>query len=125
MIEHPLVTLTGTGGIGKTRLALQAGADLLDGAADGVWFVELAGLSEGASVARSVASKLACAEHLNRTMLEVLVQYLRSRRLLLILDDLQHVIEDAAHVVDAIVRAAPQVPARVDRNEPRAASHSR
>ncbi len=118
VIEHPLVTLTGTGGIGKTRLALQAGADLLDGAADGVWFVELAGLSEGASVARSVASTIGLREQPNRTMLEVLVQYLRSRRLLLILDNCEHVIEDAAHVVDAIVRAAPQVRVIVTSREP-------
>jgi predicted ATPase/class 3 adenylate cyclase len=118
VIEHPLVTLTGTGGIGKTRLALQAGADLLDGSADGVWFVELAPLSAGASVARAVASTIGLREQPNRTMLEVLVQYLRSRRLLLILDNCEHVIEEAAHTVDAILRAAPQVRVMTTSREP-------
>lgn len=117
-IEHPLLTLTGTGGIGKTRLALQAGADLLDGAADGVWFVELAPLSEGASVAHTVASTIGLREQPNRTILEVLTQYLRSRRLLLILDNCEHVIEEAAHIVDAILRAAPQVRVVTTSREP-------
>jgi predicted ATPase len=118
VIEHPLVTLTGTGGIGKTRLALQAGADLLDESTGGVWFVELAALSAGASVARAVASTIGLREQANRTMLDVLVQYLHSRRLLLILDNCEHVIEDAAYVVDAILRTAPQVRVIVTSREP-------
>jgi predicted ATPase/class 3 adenylate cyclase len=118
VIEHPLVTLTGTGGIGKTRLALQAGADLLDGSSDGVWFVELAPLSAGSSVAHAVASTIGLREQPNRTMLDVLVQYLRSRRLLLILDNCEHVISEAAHVIDAILRAAPQVQVIATSREP-------
>jgi len=118
VIERPLVTLTGTGGIGKTRLALQAGADLLDGSADGVWFVELASLSGNTSVAHAVASTIGLREQPNRTMLDVLVHYLRSRRLLLVLDNCEHVIEEAAHIVDAILRAAPQVRVIATSREP-------
>jgi predicted ATPase/class 3 adenylate cyclase len=109
VLEHPLVTLVGTGGVGKTRLALQAGADLLDGSADGVWFVELAPLSDAAAVAHTVTSTFGLREQANRSMLDVLAQYLRHRRLLLILDNCEHLVEEAARVADAIVRAAPQV----------------
>ena len=56
MLEHPLVSLVGTGGVGKTRVALQVGADLLDGSGDGVWFVELAPLSDEALVVNTIAS---------------------------------------------------------------------
>ena len=107
--EHPLVTLVGTGGVGKTRLALQAGADLLDGSDDGVWFVELAPVSDPSLVVNTIASTFGLREQANRSMLEVLVQYLRPRRLLLILDNCEHLIEGAARVADAILQVAPHV----------------
>jgi predicted ATPase/class 3 adenylate cyclase len=109
VVEHPLVTLVGTGGVGKTRLALQAGADLLDGLADGVWFVELAPLRDPSLVVNTIASTFGLREQANRSMFDVLVQYLRPRRLLLILDNCEHLIEEAACVADAILRAAPKV----------------
>ncbi len=109
VLEQPLVTLLGTGGIGKTRLALQAGADLLDGIGDGVWLVELATLSDAASVVPAIASIFGLREQGERPMLDVLVQYLKSRHLLLVLDNCEHLIAEAARVADAILRAAPQV----------------
>ncbi len=118
VLEQPLVTLLGTGGIGKTRLALQAGADLLDSIGDGVWLVELATLSDAASVVPAVASTFGLREQGERPMLDVLVQYLKSRRLLLVLDNCEHLIAEAARVADAILRAAPQIRILATSREP-------
>ena len=107
--DHPFVSLLGTGGIGKTRLALQAGADLLEGFGDGVWLIELATLTDASSVVNAVASAFALREQDDRPMLDVLVQYLKSRRLLLIFDNCEHLADAAAHLADAILRAAPHV----------------
>lgn len=118
VLDHPLVSLLGTGGIGKTRLALQAGADLLDRFGDGVWLIELATLTEATSVITAIASVFALREQGDRPMLDVLGQYLKSRRLLLILDNCEHLIEAAAHVADTILRAAPNVRILATSREP-------
>ncbi|HET6277013.1 MAG TPA: adenylate/guanylate cyclase domain-containing protein [Candidatus Cybelea sp.] len=115
---HPLVTLVGTGGVGKTRLALQTGADLLDGSADGAWFVELAPLSDPALIVNTIAATFGLREQANRSFLDVLLQYLRPRRLLLILDNCEHLIEAVAKIADAILRAAPQVRMLATSREP-------
>ncbi|MGC1380677.1 MAG: adenylate/guanylate cyclase domain-containing protein [Candidatus Baltobacteraceae bacterium] len=118
VLEQPLVTLVGTGGIGKTRLALQVGADHLDRVSDGVWLVELATVSDAASVVNAVAATLGLREQGGRPMLEVLVRYLKSRCLLLILDNCEHLIEEVARITDAILRAAPQVRVLATSREP-------
>lgn len=118
VLEQPLVTLLGTGGIGKTRLALQVGADLLDGTGDGSWLVELATLTDAASVATAIASTFGLREQGERPMLDVLAQYLKSRRLLLILDNCEHLIAEVASIADAILRAAPQVRILATSREP-------
>lgn len=87
-----LVTLTGTGGAGKTRLALQAGADLLDQYPDGVWFVELAPLSDPGLVAKAVASALDVPEQPGRPLHETLTRSLPGKHLLLVLDNCEHVL---------------------------------
>ncbi len=107
--QSPLVTLVGTGGVGKTRLALQAGADVLDGSGDGVWFVELAPLSDPSLVAVTIASTLGLREQPERPMLETLLRYLKNRRLLLILDNCEHVIAETARIAEAILRDCPNV----------------
>ena len=104
-----LVTLVGTGGVGKTRTALQVAADLLDGSGDGVWFVEFAPLAEPSLVAGAVATALGVAIVSDRPVLDAVLAYLRNRRLLLVLDNCEHVVEEAARVVDAIVHGCPQV----------------
>ena len=107
--EHRVVTLVGTGGAGKTRCAIQVGAELVDGSGDGVWLAELAPISEPSLVANVVARALSVQESLNRPMLETLLAYLKRKRLLLILDNCEHVIEEARRVVAAIVHRCPEV----------------
>jgi class 3 adenylate cyclase len=107
--QYPLVALLGTGGVGKTRLALQAGADVLDGSGDGVWFVELAPLSDPSLVAVTIASTLGLREQPERPVLETLLRYLKKRRMLLILDNCEHVIAEAARITEAILRDCPEV----------------
>jgi predicted ATPase/DNA-binding winged helix-turn-helix (wHTH) protein len=116
--EHPLVTLAGTGGIGKTRLALQAAANLLGDWTDGVWLVELASLSDPALVVNALASTFGLRDQASRSMLAVLLQYLRPRRLLMILDNCEHLIEEVAKVADAILRSAPEVRILATSREP-------
>jgi predicted ATPase/class 3 adenylate cyclase len=118
VLEQPLVTLVGTGGIGKTRVALQAGADLLDGSADGVWFVELAQLNDAALIVNTIAATLGLREQANRSLLDVLLQYLRPRHLLLILDNCEHLIEAVAKIADAMLRAAPDLRILATSREP-------
>jgi predicted ATPase/class 3 adenylate cyclase len=105
----PLVTIVGSGGVGKTRAALQAGADLLDGSGDGVWFVELAPLSDGKLLASAVVVALGLREQSEGPALEILLQHLKHKRLLLILDNCEHLIEEAATTADAILRRCPNV----------------
>jgi DNA-binding winged helix-turn-helix (wHTH) protein len=116
--EHSLVTLVGTGGIGKTRLALQAGTDRLDGSADGVWLVELASLGDAALIVNTIAATFGLREQADRSLLDVLVQYLRPRHLLLILDNCEHLIAEVAKIADSILRAAPQVRMLTTSREP-------
>jgi predicted ATPase/class 3 adenylate cyclase len=116
--EHPLMTLAGTGGVGKTRLALQAGADLLDGSADGVWFIELAPVRDASLIVNTIAATFGLREQANRSMLDVLLQYLRPRHLLLILDNCEHLIDEVAKIADTILRAAPQARMLTTSREP-------
>ena len=118
VLERPLVSLVGTGGVGKTRVALQVGADLLDGSGEGVWFIDLAPLSDPALVAKTIASTFGLCEQGGTPMLELLLQYLRPRQLLLILDNCEHLIEEMARIADAILRTAPQVRLLATSREP-------
>ncbi len=104
-----LLTLTGAGGSGKTRLALQVGADLLELYADGVWFVDLAGLAEPVLVPQAVASALSVHEQPGRALTETLVDSLRPKSLLLLLDNCEHLLATCAHLNDALLRACPNL----------------
>ena len=116
--EHALVTLVGTGGVGKTRVALQVGADSLDGSSDGVWFVELASTNDAGLVASTIASTLGLREQPERPVLETLLHYLKHKRLLLILDNCEHVIEEVARIADAILRGCHDVRLLATSREP-------
>jgi predicted ATPase len=104
-----LVTLTGPGGSGKTRLALHVAADLLDGFAGGVWFVDLAPLADPAQVPAAAAAAFALREEADRSHLEVLLDALRNEDILLVLDNCEHVIDATAELADRIGRNCPRV----------------
>jgi predicted ATPase/class 3 adenylate cyclase len=102
---HRLVTLYGPGGIGKSRLATQLGAALLDDYPDGVWFVELAPLADGARVAQAVAAVLGVREAPGQPLAEALQRFVAERRLLLMLDNCEHVLPAAADLAKRLLQA--------------------
>jgi predicted ATPase/class 3 adenylate cyclase len=93
-----LVTLTGPGGTGKTRLALQLGAELIDGFGDGVYFVNLAALADPSLVLPTVAQTLGVREQSGEEIRQTLVDFLRTKNLLLVIDNFEQVIEAASDV---------------------------
>lgn len=101
-----LVTLTGPGGSGKTRLALQVGSALVDEFADGVYFVSLAAVGDAGLMAPTIAQTLQVREEASRPAAEVLQEYLRNKKLLLILDNFEHIREAAADV-SALLSVCP------------------
>jgi predicted ATPase/class 3 adenylate cyclase len=103
-----LVTLSGPGGIGKTRLALQVAAELLDDFADGSYFVNLAPISDPHLVATTIAHALGVAEAASRPVEERLHAFLRAKRALLLLDNFEQVL-DAAQLVAELLAAAPRL----------------
>lgn len=113
-----LVTLTGAGGAGKTRLALQVAAERVDVHPDGVWFVDLAGLAEERLVAQELVSVLPVPEQPGSPAVEVLTSHLRDRDLLVVLDNCEHLIESAAQVVGALLRAGPKLRVIATSREP-------
>ncbi len=104
-----LVTLVGSGGIGKTRVSLQVAANALDGFAGGVWFVELAPVASGDYLPATVAQAMGLTLPSEGDPLEHLVRALRDKRALLVLDNCEHVIESAARAAAALLRGCPQL----------------
>ncbi len=104
-----LVTLVGSGGAGKTRAAIEAGARVVDAIADGVWLVELAPISDPSLVTATIARVLDIRESTSSSPLETLVAHLKERHLLLILDNCEHVIDGVRSVAGAILRNCPEV----------------
>jgi predicted ATPase/class 3 adenylate cyclase len=107
--SYRLVTITGTGGTGKTRLSLQVAADLLDQYPDGVWFVELAPISDPERVPHAIFSVLKLTEQKGKTTLETLTSYLRDKRTLIILDNCEHVIDECSMVASALLAEASKL----------------
>jgi predicted ATPase/DNA-binding winged helix-turn-helix (wHTH) protein len=99
-----LLTLTGAGGCGKTRLALQVASTLLDEHPDGVWLVELAPLADPTRIAQAVAKALAVETQPGKELAETVVEWLGSRRLLLVLDNAEHLLEACARLADLLLR---------------------
>jgi predicted ATPase len=104
-----LLTLTGAGGSGKTRLALEVARDLVEAYPDGVWLVELAPLSEAALVPRAVAEALEVLERPTEPLTDTLAEVLRDRQLLLVVDNCEHLLEASARLVDKLLDSCPRL----------------
>ena len=104
-----LLTLTGTGGTGKTRISLQVAADLLDKFADGVWLVEFATIDDAALVAETVAGALDVRQEADRPLAATLTGFLRGKNLLLIFDNCEHVVAACARLAEMLLRACPRL----------------
>ena len=113
-----LVTLTGAGGSGKTRLALQVAAESLDRFAEGVWLVELASLSDSALVTSTVAAALRVREEPEQPLLETLINALSDRSLLIVLDNCEHVLAASAMLADTLLRSCPRLHVLATSREP-------
>lgn len=113
-----LVTLTGTGGSGKTRLAMRAVADVLDHYPDGIWVTELATLSDPALVAQAVVSALGVREQPGRPLSDTLIEYLHPRTLLLVLDNAEHLLSSCATLADMLLHRCPNLKILTTSREP-------
>jgi predicted ATPase len=107
--ESRVVTLTGVGGVGKTRLALQVAADVVPGYADGAWLVELGGVADADAVEEAVSGVLVVQQQAGHTLRDSLLAFLRMKQLLLVLDNCEHLLDPVAEFVDRVVRAAPRL----------------
>jgi predicted ATPase len=104
-----LLTLTGAGGLGKTRLALEVASELVGAYPDGVWLVELASLTEGKLVLQTVADALGVGEQPGKSLADSLLDDLRKKQLLLVLDNCEHLIDAAAQLADIVLSACPHL----------------
>ena len=107
--EARVVTLTGVGGVGKTRLAVQVAAEVLDRFEGGAWLIELGPLSDAAGLPEVVAAALGVQPRQGLSIADSVVEWLRVKELLVIFDNCEHVIGAAARMVDAIVTACPRI----------------
>jgi predicted ATPase/class 3 adenylate cyclase len=114
---HRLVTLTGSGGTGKTRLSLQVAAELLEKFDHGVWFIELAPLADPDLIPQTILSTIGIQEQQGKTTLEVLKEYLYEKQTLLVLDNCEHLVSASAQVANALLNAAPKLKVLVSSRE--------
>lgn len=112
-----LFTLTGAGGSGKTRLAIQASPLLVEAFEHGIWWVDLDSLSKPSLVPQSVGTVLGIKDQSNRPMLRVLTNYLRSANLLIVLDNCEHLVAACAALIEALLRECPHVKVLVTSRE--------
>jgi predicted ATPase/class 3 adenylate cyclase len=116
--KHRLMTLTGTGGVGKTRLATELGWLTVDEFVDGIWLVELAPVADPNSVVTAVATILSIPVQPGMTLLASVVDWLRGRRALLIMDNCEHVIGAAVELIGAVLTGCPTVTVLATSREP-------
>lgn len=109
LAANRLVTLLGMGGIGKSRLSVQLGAEVLDDYPDGVWLIELAPLADAQLVPQAVASVVGVKEEAGGTVLDALLKFARDRTLLIILDNCEHLVHACADVAKRLLQAGPKV----------------
>ncbi len=113
-----LLTLTGMGGTGKTRLSLQAAAEVLDSYPDGVWMVEFATIDDAALVAETVAGVMGLRQEPERQLTTTLINFLKDRELLLILDNCEHVVAACARLAETLLRSCPKLHILASSREP-------
>ena len=113
-----LVTLTGAGGIGKTRLALETARDMEVDFGDGVWLVELASVADSSLVTQTVAGTLSVREQPQQALITSLINAIGARRVLLILDNCEHLIERCAELADTLLRGCPSLTILATSREP-------
>lgn len=113
-----LLTLTGPGGCGKTRLALQVAAESLEEFWRGVWFVDLAPVTDSAAVPQAIAFALHVKEQPNRPVLAAIIDYIGHKHLLLMLDNCEHLIDGCAHLAQTLLRACPSLRILATSREP-------
>ena len=122
LVGRRLITLTGSGGVGKTRLAIEVSRRVTDDFADGVWFVDLSMIAEGDTVVSAVASALAVAPQPRMSLQEALLDWCGGRRMLLVLDNCEHVVHAARELVTAVNGTHERVAVLATSREPLSAS---
>src|SRR4051812_12636407 len=116
--EARLVTLTGPGGVGKTRLAIEVARSARRAFPDGVWMVDLASLADASRVAQTVLSTLGMRDQPGRAAEQQLVDRLRDRTTLILLDNCEPLLDASAQLVDVLLRAAPGLRVLATSREP-------
>ena len=117
LVGNRLLTLTGTGGVGKTRLALRVAAAVLNGYIDGVWLVELASLRDPDLIPQTVITALGLKEQPGKTLTQTLTEHLLAKHLLLVLDNAEHLLAACAQLSDTMLRQCPKVTVLVTSRE--------
>ena len=108
LLSHAhMLTLIGPGGTGKTRLSIQAASEMLDQYPDGIWFVELAPILDPLLVPRATANAIGLRDEPQRSALDILCDYLQAKKVLIILDNCEHLVDACARMADRILHAAP------------------
>jgi predicted ATPase/DNA-binding XRE family transcriptional regulator len=116
--KYRLVTLTGAGGIGKSRLAMRVGEQIAGDYPSGVWLVEFAPILDPSLVPHTTALALGLSEDPKRSVIEMLCEYLREREMLLLLDNCEHVLDACAQLIDALLKTCPQLKILATSREP-------
>lgn len=109
LLNSHMLTVVGPGGTGKTRLAIQVASDVLGKYPDGVWLVELASIRDPLLVPRTVAIVLGLRDEPQRPVIDMLCDYLREKKMLILLDNCEHLIDACAQLAEQILRKAPNV----------------
>jgi len=118
LAKHRLVTLTGSGGVGKTRLSIKVGEQILGNYADGLWLVELAAILDPLLVPRTIALAIGLRDEPQRPVIDMLSDYLRDQEMLLILDNCEHLLDACAHLIDAVLKSCSHLKILATSREP-------